>query len=167
LSLLDQLSRGSFLISGGGGGGGIDIIKLQNENWAHDDEIRAEHARDIEITTGTTDAAVCGWDLATRGQKLRSCAKNRALCTTKQAEQQVKKTQLQNALQNNPKSAKTTNQLKNVNANLANILKMDSLNNQLEQMVLDEAKQDWDWKTGIPAQIDVIKEQAKVDFVDL
>ena len=68
------------------------MIKLQNETQAHDDEIRAEHARGIEITTGTSDAAVCGWDLATRGQKLRTCAENRTLSTTKQAEQQVKKT---------------------------------------------------------------------------
>lgn len=118
------------------------MIKLQNENQAHDDEVRAEHARDIEITTGTTDAAVCGWDLATRGQKLRTCAESRALSRTKQAEQQVKKTQLQSALQNNPTSTKTINQLKNVKTNLKNILKMVLLNNQLEQMILDEAKQD-------------------------
>jgi hypothetical protein len=94
------------------------MIKLQKENQAHDDEIRAEHARDIEITTGTTDAAVCGWNLAARGQKLRTCAESRALSTTKQAELQVKKNQLQNALQNNPTSTETINQLKNVNTKL-------------------------------------------------
>jgi len=112
------------------------MIKLQNENQAHDDEIRAEHARDIEITTGTTDAAVCGWGLATRGQKLRSCAKSRALSTTKQAEQQIKKNQLQNALENNPTSTETINQLKNVNTNLENIFKMELLNNSLSN---------WSW----------------------
>jgi hypothetical protein len=67
----------------------------------------------------------------------------------------------------NPTSTETINQLKNVNTNLENILKMGLLNNQLEQMVLDEAKQDWDWKTGIPAQINFIKAQAELDFVDL
>lgn len=143
------------------------MIKLENENQAHDDEVRAEHARDTEITTGTTDAAVCGWDLATRGQKLRSCAKYRAVATTLQAEQQVKKTQHQGALQNNPTSTEIFNQLKNVNTILENILKVEILNSQLEQMVLDEAKQDWDWKTGIQAQINFIKAQAELDFVDL
>jgi hypothetical protein len=154
-------------MTGGLGGGGTDMIKLQNENQAHDDEIRAEHARDIDITTGTTDAAVCGWDLATRGQKLRSCAKSRALCTTKQDEQQVKKNQLENALQNNPTSTGTIKQLENVNNNIENILQMGILNNRLEQLVLDKAKQDWDWKTGIPAQIEIVMEQAELDFVDL
>jgi hypothetical protein len=50
--------------------------KLYDANQEHADEVRAKHVRDIFVDGY--------WELATRGEKLRTCAAHRPIYTSKQ-----------------------------------------------------------------------------------
>lgn len=84
-----------------GGSGNTDMNKLRAYNLASDAEVRAHHPRDTELETGTSTIyknPERSWYLATRGEKLRSCALRRKHLLKMIEEDEGRKAQLEASL---------------------------------------------------------------------
>jgi hypothetical protein len=132
--------------------------KLYDANQEHADEVRAKHVRDIFVDGY--------WELATRGEKLRTCVAHRPIYTSKQTTRTTKKQQLESVLKDNLSFPKSAKQLQNVNNNIKNLHKIQFLIDEFEQMALEDLNQNWDWKTTILAQVDIVKQQADLTFIE-
>ena len=129
-------------------------------NEASDNETREYHAHDTELHTGTrTFDAGDVWRLCTRGEKVADFCSHRAAYQKKLNLEEGYKAILEATLREFPGTEMEVRELEQTKDILAILQKLFDSVGQLEQMVLDETQQDWDWKAGLSDQIEFRKGQ--------
>jgi hypothetical protein len=69
------------------------------------------------------------------------------------------KAQSERTLNDNPSSADAAKRVQYINSCIEILQEFRGLVGQLEDMVIDELNPDWDWKTGIAAQMVIVRKQ--------
>ncbi|KAE9373948.1 hypothetical protein N431DRAFT_456667 [Stipitochalara longipes BDJ] len=134
-------------------------------NRAADDEVRAEHARDIGLDTGTTIIIAAqhlnrNWAQATLGQKLRTSASYRSYYESMRTGLLTRKATLEGILSQHPVQDQQAKELRQVNIFLEFLNDGLSLVDQLERLVLDEMTPGCNWRVEIPRQLAIRAQQS-------
>ena len=134
---------------------------LRAANKASDAETRARHAAEYERDTGTWKFKP-SWRDATRGAKLRSIDNIRTACqenvtALKKKLLKVKKAAKEQHLNMTPffSDVKSTARIRLQKKQL-------ELCDHMEQLILAEINEGWDWRTGIKEQMAIRKQQDRI-----
>ncbi|KAL5323893.1 hypothetical protein ACEPPN_008435 [Leptodophora sp. 'Broadleaf-Isolate-01'] len=151
---------GGFMMLGGGGG--TDLNALRTANLAHDEEFRQRARVDTDLHTGTA-IVTFSWRTVTRGAKLRTSVQHRQDYGDGRDyhKEQLKILRLidEACPDADPKKAVWGRRIEWTVLRISQLEEMLKLVDELEQLALDEAKPDWDWETGIDAQLKVRERQ--------
>lgn len=150
-----QLGRGAFFSIGGiPSADDPPPADLRIENDKYDDEVRARHATDTDLNTGTSDVTETNWSDKTRGEKLRECrfyveTYDRILCIA-----EARKQALRENIDTNPEAenAYENRCLPIIEEYAAMLRRLTGLMKDLESLVQQEVEDGWDWERGIEEQ---------------
>ncbi|PVH70841.1 hypothetical protein DL98DRAFT_540515 [Cadophora sp. DSE1049] len=142
--------------------GPTDWNALRAANLASDGELRQRARVDTDLHTGV--GITSSFATATHGEKLRTSAEHREAYQKDDQECRllVEMVTVDLAKCSEAEVEKKAGLQLRIDwacHRIAQIKEMLKMIDELEQLVLDEAKPDWDWKAGIGAQLEIRKSQ--------
>ncbi|PVH70842.1 hypothetical protein DL98DRAFT_540516 [Cadophora sp. DSE1049] len=152
-----------------GRSGGTDMAKFRVANRAFDEETRQRHRHDTELNTGTSLVGDA-WHLATRGEKLRTCARHRDFYGNDKRGCEEALGVHVTALENDGRDENGVVGVKERIQAGVELLKRPigydeqhlELVTELESLILPENEEVWNWQEGIKEQYEVRERQQAV-----